>query len=126
MRFLGVLLAFHSFHYRVHTRVFLTLLVLFAVTTLALAEPPPRELVQAAVAALRADDLGAARTSLERARQLAPDPATMPDLGLGQVAGEAFTFVTDSGWARFADPAHPPAPRTVIVRTLHLAAPSAP
>lgn len=73
LRFSGVLLAFHSFQFRVHTRTFVTLLVLLAVTTLALAEPPHRQLVRAATEALRTGDSHTARTHLERAAQLAPD-----------------------------------------------------
>jgi len=69
-----VLPAHHSLHFRVHTRVLLTLLVaLFVVTALALAEPAHRRLVREATEAAKANDLATATAKLEQAARLAPD-----------------------------------------------------
>lgn len=68
-----VLIAFHSLHFRVHTRVLLTLLIALAATALLWAEPEHRALLRAANDAQRADDLGTAIAKWESVRALRPD-----------------------------------------------------
>lgn len=69
----GVLFATHSLHFRVHTRVLLTLLVACAVTMALWAEPPQRALLREAAAAQKAGQLDRALEKLEAARALRPD-----------------------------------------------------
>ncbi|MDP2137345.1 MAG: hypothetical protein Q8J74_05780 [Candidatus Didemnitutus sp.] len=66
MQSCGVLLATHSLHFRVHTRVLLTLLVALAATTLIWAEPTYRPLLREAGDAPRAADLPAAPLKFEQ------------------------------------------------------------
>jgi len=69
-----VLPASHSLLFRVHTRVFVTLLVALAVTSLVWAEPvSPRALVREAGEAAKAGDAATAIAKLEAARALRPD-----------------------------------------------------
>lgn len=68
-----VLVATHSLHFRVHTRVLLTLLVACAVTMALWAEPPTRQLFRDAAAAQKAGQLDLALEKLEAARALRPD-----------------------------------------------------
>ncbi|MBI2515293.1 MAG: hypothetical protein HYV95_00100 [Opitutae bacterium] len=49
---------------------------------------------------------------------LAQDPQTMPDLSLGQLAGERFEFIGDSGWVLFDDPAAQPAAHTITLHSI--------
>lgn len=65
--------AIHSLHFRVHTRVLLTLLVALAATAALWAEPPHRTLLREALEAQRAGDLAAAIAKLETVRSLRPD-----------------------------------------------------
>lgn len=70
----GVLPAHHSLHFRVHTRVLLTLLIaLFLVTAVALAEPAHRTLLREATEAVKANDLATATARMEQAARVAPD-----------------------------------------------------
>lgn len=68
-----VLFATHSLHFRVHTRVLLTLLVACAVTMALWAEPPQRALFREAAAAQQAGQLDLALEKLAAARALRPD-----------------------------------------------------
>jgi len=68
-----VLPAHHSLHFRVHTRVLVTLLLVLAVTAAAIAEPAHRRLVSEAAAAWQAGDVAQATAQLESARDLRPD-----------------------------------------------------
>lgn len=65
--------AHHSLHFRVHTRVLVTLLLVLAVTAAAIAEPAHRRLVSEAAAAWQAGDAAQATAKLESARELRPD-----------------------------------------------------
>ncbi len=66
--------AHHSLHFRVHTRVLLTLLIaLFLVTTVALAEPAHRTLLREATEAAKTNDLATATAKMEQAARVAPD-----------------------------------------------------
>lgn len=69
----GVLVATHSLHFRVHTRVLLTLLVACAVTVALWAEPSTRQLFRDAAVAQKAGQLDLALEKLEAARALRPD-----------------------------------------------------
>ncbi len=68
-----MLLATHSIHFRVHTRVLLTLLVACAIATAMWAQPPARELLRDASDALKAGDRRLALAKLEAAHDLLPD-----------------------------------------------------
>ncbi len=68
-----VLPAYHSLHYRVHTRVLLTLAVVLLLTAVALAEPEHRVLLREAAAAQKAGDTALFVAKLESARKLCPD-----------------------------------------------------
>ncbi len=87
MRNAGVLFATHSLHFRVHTRVLLTLLVACAVTAALWAQPPTRELLREAATAQKAGQLDVAITKLEAARVLRPDyPRILVALARAHVA----------------------------------------
>jgi hypothetical protein len=73
MRNAGVLFATHSLHFRVHTRVLLTLFVACAITLVLWAKSPTHELLHEAAAAQKAGQLDVAITKLEAARSLRPD-----------------------------------------------------
>lgn len=68
-----MVLALHSLHFRVHTRVLLTLLVACAVTSALWAESTPRQLLSEAATAQAAGQFALAREKLEAARALRPD-----------------------------------------------------
>jgi len=68
-----VVLALHSLHFRVHTRVLLTLLVACAVTSALWANTSARQLLGEAAAAQEAGQLALAREKIEAARALRPD-----------------------------------------------------
>jgi hypothetical protein len=68
-----VLPATHSLHFRVHTRVLLTLFVACAVTAALWAEAPARVLLREATEAQRAGQLDLALQKLEAAHALRPD-----------------------------------------------------
>ncbi|WP_415907372.1 hypothetical protein [Oleiharenicola sp. Vm1] len=68
-----MLFATHSLHFRVHTRVLLTLLVACAVTMALWAEPPVHPLLREAAAAQKAGQFELALAKLEAARALRPD-----------------------------------------------------
>ena len=71
--FLGVLLASHSLHFRVHTRVLLTLAVALIVAAVAFAAPTAPELLRDAAAARQAGDVAGVVARLEAAQALRPD-----------------------------------------------------
>ncbi|MBX3735123.1 MAG: SMP-30/gluconolactonase/LRE family protein [Candidatus Didemnitutus sp.] len=68
-----MLLATHSIHFRVHTRVLLTLLVACAIATAMWAQPSAPALLRDANAALKAGDRPLALEKLAAARDLLPD-----------------------------------------------------
>ncbi len=85
--FRRVLLATHSLHFRVHTRVLVTLLLVLAVTVAAIAEPEHRKLLAEAAAAKQAGDNNAFIAKLESARALRPDyPRVLLNLARGYAA----------------------------------------
>ena len=66
--------AHYSLHFRVHTKVLLTLLLaLFVVTAVSFAEPAHRRLLREATEAAKANDLANAIDKLEQAARFAPD-----------------------------------------------------
>ncbi len=65
--------AHHSLHFRVHTKVLVTLAVALLVVTLAFAEPAHRTLLREAQAAAKAQKIPEAIALLERAAKFAPD-----------------------------------------------------
>lgn len=68
-----MLLAHHSLHFRVHTRVLLTLVIALAATAALWAEPPHRTLLREAADAQKAGDATLAVAKLEAARAARPD-----------------------------------------------------
>jgi len=68
-----VLPATHSLHFRVHTKVLVTLSVALLVVTFAMAEPAHRRLLREATEAAKANDLATATEKLEQAARFAPD-----------------------------------------------------
>ncbi len=82
-----VLLATHSLHFRVHTRVLITLLLVLAVTVAAIAGPEHRKLLTEAAAAQQAGDSAQFIAKLEAARTLRPDyPHVLLNLARGYAA----------------------------------------
>ena len=80
--------ATHSLHFRVHTRVLVTLLLVLAVLAVtALGEPLHRALVREAGDALKSGDHATALAKLEAARALRPDyPRVLLNLARGHAA----------------------------------------
>jgi hypothetical protein len=122
LRIAGVLFATHSLHFRVHTRVLLTLLVACAVTMALWAEPPTRALFREAAEAQKAGQLEVELEKLEAVRTVRPDfprlaaDAAQPrrdDLALGWLHNGCCDVVGNSGWALFESPAATRAPREV-------------
>lgn len=68
-----MLLATHSIHFRVHTRVLLTLLVACAIATVMWAQPTARDALRGANEALKSGDRRVAIEKLTTARDLLPD-----------------------------------------------------
>lgn len=56
----------------------------------------------------------------KRISVLAQDPIGMPDLALGQVTGDRFEFIGNSGWALFDQSVAPPRARTLLIHSLAL------
>ncbi|MBI2510418.1 MAG: hypothetical protein HYV96_00435 [Opitutae bacterium] len=84
-----VLFATHSLHFRVHTRVLLTLIVACAVTIALWAEPPTRLLFRDAATAQKAGQLDVALEKLEAARALRPDyPRLLLEIARVNVAAQ--------------------------------------
>lgn len=69
----AVLPALHSLHFRVHTRVLVTLAVAFAAVAVLWAEPPYRAALRQAAEAQKAGNLPVAIEQLETVRALRPD-----------------------------------------------------
>lgn len=115
----GMLLPSLSLQFRVHTRVFVTLVVALAIATLVWAEAPHRQHLQEAIAVqngiapmrvIRIDlgpsDRPTAVNILEAAQ------ADMADPTLGVFVNGEYVFVANAGWNLFQNPGAPPAPRS--------------